>query len=175
VSEAKPKRPFWWDQSKLARAYFAPGYSGWIINYGDGTCRYANQPLLGADPGLQEDGSTLTQEQCDAINAAAPNWGDLVRMSNGMPDPKQILERYDQKIDKSVPVPSGNVCSKRDDKDAVTPSVRPPSVECDYAESKQRVDILKKLLDDPHPGLMSWHMAYTEQVQWLVKFWGYER
>lgn len=86
--------PPWWDEKKLRKAYFADGYSGWVIDCGDGTCRYANTPLLGADPGEQEDGTTLTQEQCDAINAAAPKWGDRVKWSNGRPDPTQIVERW---------------------------------------------------------------------------------
>lgn len=87
--------PPWWDETKLRKAYYADGYSGWVIDCGDGTCRYANAPLLGADPGPQEDGTTLTQEQCDAINVAAPKWGDRVKWSNGRPDPTQIVERWE--------------------------------------------------------------------------------
>lgn len=51
--------PKWYDESKLRKAYYAEGYSGWVIDLGDGTCRFANQPLLG------EDG---------------PNWGDRVAL-----------------------------------------------------------------------------------------------
>lgn len=89
------KQPEWYDESKLQRAYYADGYRGWIINCGDGTCRYANAPMLGADPGEQEDGSILTQEQCDAINSVSPKWGDRVKLVNGRPDAKQIVERWE--------------------------------------------------------------------------------
>ncbi|MBC8125812.1 MAG: hypothetical protein H8M99_01510 [Gloeobacteraceae cyanobacterium ES-bin-144] len=91
----KNESPPWWDDSKLRKAYFADGYSGWVIDCGDGTCRYANAPLLGADPGEQEDGSVLTQEECDAINAYAPKWGDRVKWKDGRPDPTQIVERWE--------------------------------------------------------------------------------
>lgn len=94
MAEKTKSPPPWYDETKLRKVYYAPGYSGWVIDCGDGTCRYANSPLLGADPGLQEDGKALTQEQCDIINAAAPKWGDRVRYKNGIPDPKQIVERW---------------------------------------------------------------------------------
>ena len=90
----RKQTPPWWDEKKLRKAYYAPGYSGWVIDCGDGTCRYANEPLLGADPGEQEDGTCLSQEQCDAINAVRPRWGDRVKWKNGMPDPTQIVERH---------------------------------------------------------------------------------
>lgn len=92
---SQPTNPPWWDEAKLRKAYYAPGYTGWVIDCEDGTVRYANAPLLGADPGLQDDGSTLTQEECDKINAVAPRWGDRVKMANGSPDPKQIVERWE--------------------------------------------------------------------------------
>jgi hypothetical protein len=65
-----------------------------LIDLGDGTCRYANVPLLGADPEKQEDGTVLTQEQCDEIDRNAPKGGDHVRWANGRPDPNQIVERW---------------------------------------------------------------------------------
>lgn len=90
--------PDWYDESRLKHVYYAAGYSGWIIDLGDGTCRYANEPLLGADPGEQEDGTFLTEEQCAEINRLAPHWGDrvpLVRKDGKlMPDSSVILERY---------------------------------------------------------------------------------
>lgn len=89
----KRNQPQWWDESKLMHVEYAPGYWGYVIDCGDGTCRYANSPLLGADPGKQHDGSFLTQEQCDEINRKAPRWGDRVKWANGRPDPKQIVER----------------------------------------------------------------------------------
>jgi hypothetical protein len=88
-------QPPWWDETKLKKAYYAPGYSGWIIDLGDGTCRYANSPLLGAEPGKQSDGTFLTEGECDAINLAAPKWGDRVKLINGVPDSKQIVERWE--------------------------------------------------------------------------------
>lgn len=72
------KEPEWYDKSKLRRAYYAEGYSGWVVDLGDGTCRFANAPLLGDD---------------------GPNWGDRVRLVEvgyGLPivDVSEILERY---------------------------------------------------------------------------------
>lgn len=75
-----------YDEDKLTKAYYEAGeYSGWVIDLGDGTCRFANQPLLG------EDG---------------PNWGDRVRLikndEGGLPvvDYSEILERYDPEVDR---------------------------------------------------------------------------
>jgi hypothetical protein len=39
-------------------------------------------------------------------------------------------------------------------------------------ELKEHVDRLKKLLDDPHPGLSTWVHAYGQEVNWLMDFWG---
>lgn len=90
-------RPPWWDESKLRHVEYAPGYTGWIVDMGDGTCRYANEPLLGADFGESRaaDGRLLTKEECEAINRAKPHWGDRVRLVDGRPDKDQILERWD--------------------------------------------------------------------------------
>ena len=94
----KQRPPFWYDKSKLKHTYYADGYSGWVIDCGDGTCRYVNSPLLGADPGVQADGTTLTQAQCDEINRKAPRWGDRVKWANGRPDATQIVERWQPEI-----------------------------------------------------------------------------
>ena len=94
TKETNLQMPPWWDESNLRRAYYADGYSGFVIDCGDGTCRYANDPLLGADPG-RKSGMGLTEEQCDAINRDAPKYGDRVRWKNGRPYPKQIVERWE--------------------------------------------------------------------------------
>lgn len=78
MPEVKKMTPDWYDESKLRRAYYAEGYSGWVIDLGDGTCRFANDPLLG------EDG---------------PRWGDrvpLIEDGDNLPmvDGSKILERY---------------------------------------------------------------------------------
>ena len=79
------KTPEWYDKDKLTRARYAHDYTGWVIDLGDGTCRFANAPLLG------EDG---------------PRWGDRCRLipdpSDGLPtvDSSEILERYDPEVDK---------------------------------------------------------------------------
>lgn len=57
MGEKKAETPAWFDQSKAIRANYAPGYTGWVIDLGDGTCRFANSPLLGAN---------------------GPKWGDRV-------------------------------------------------------------------------------------------------
>lgn len=39
--------PDWYDESKVVKAIYAEGYSGWVVDLGDGTCRFSNAPLLG--------------------------------------------------------------------------------------------------------------------------------
>jgi hypothetical protein len=36
---------------------------------------------------------------------------------------------------------------------------------------RREVDILKLLLDDAHPGLITWNMAYCLQVEKIIAFW----
>ena len=88
--------PPWFDESRLLHVEYAPGYSGWVVDLGDGTCRYANRPLLGADFGESRDasGRLLTEQECEAINRERPRWGDRVRLVDGRPDPRQIVERW---------------------------------------------------------------------------------
>lgn len=74
--------PSWYDEKRLRKAWYVIGeYSGWVIDLGDGTCRYANIPLLGDDP-------------------AMPQWGDkvpLIETGTGLPfaDSSRIIERYE--------------------------------------------------------------------------------
>ena len=47
-----PETPDWYDESKVVRAIFAfengrSDYGGHVVDLGDGTCRFANKPLLG--------------------------------------------------------------------------------------------------------------------------------
>lgn len=86
------KLPDWYDKSKLRRVLFADCYSGWVIDLGDGTCRFANNPLLGCD---DDD-----NPKKDAINAASPRWGDrvpLIETGGELPrvDAFNIIERYE--------------------------------------------------------------------------------
>lgn len=75
--------PDWYDESKLRRAYYSPDldYTGWVVDLGDGTCRYANSPLMGAD---------------------GPSWGDRVPLievpgqSMKLADHTTVLERYSE-------------------------------------------------------------------------------
>lgn len=44
--------PEWYDENKVTKAVFAfenghSAYTGWVVDLGDGTCRFANAPLLG--------------------------------------------------------------------------------------------------------------------------------
>ena len=50
-------QPEWYDESKIVNAQYAEGYGGYVVDLGDGTCRFVNDPMLG------EDG---------------PSWGDRV-------------------------------------------------------------------------------------------------
>ena len=88
--------PPWRDESGLLHVEYAPGYSGWVVDLGDGTCRYASEPLLGADFGESRaaDGRLLTEQECLAINRERPHWGDRVRLVDGRPDSKQIVEQW---------------------------------------------------------------------------------
>ena len=101
MDEIDQGQPECWNSSRLKRASDAPSYNGWVLDLGDGTCRYANEPLLGADFGITRldyndpDSRLLTKEECDEINAKAPHYGDRVRMKNGRPDPTQIIERFE--------------------------------------------------------------------------------
>jgi hypothetical protein len=70
----------WYDEKKLLRVRYAHDYTGWVIDLGDGTCRYANNPLLGKD---------------------GPRWGDrvtLVPMGDGffLADASKIIERWEE-------------------------------------------------------------------------------
>ena len=40
-------QPDWYDETQIVKATFADGYSGWVQDLGDGTCRFTNAPLLG--------------------------------------------------------------------------------------------------------------------------------
>lgn len=73
---SKEKSPDWYDESKLRRVYFDEGYTGWVVDLGDGTCRLANNPLLGDD---------------------GPRWGDRVKLiegRSGLDSIGEIVERY---------------------------------------------------------------------------------
>ena len=87
----KSKKPDWYDESKLIRVYYAANYTGWVIDLGDGTGRYATDPLLGCDD--------MDNPKRDEINANRPRWGDRVRLIDFgsdllLADKSQILERY---------------------------------------------------------------------------------
>jgi hypothetical protein len=36
---------------------------------------------------------------------------------------------------------------------------------------RQRVNHLKNLLDDPHPGLFTWVKAYSDAIKAIIEFW----
>lgn len=75
-------RPDWYDESKLERVYYSPDlhYTDWVINLGDGTCRYANSPLMGE---------------------YGPSWGDRVPLIEvpghnlRLADHTKVIERYE--------------------------------------------------------------------------------
>jgi hypothetical protein len=98
ATKKKTKSPDWYDVKKIAKAYYAvPDYTGWIIDLGDGTCRYLNEPLLGCDDN--------NNPKKDEINANRPHWGDrvpLIKTGDGLPlaDSTRILERYVPSEDK---------------------------------------------------------------------------
>lgn len=86
-------KPAWYDSTKLRKAYYAKwDYSGWVIDLGDETCRYANDPLLGCD-------SCPEGKDC-SHNKAAPRWGDrvpLLKFPQGLfADNSNIIERYSE-------------------------------------------------------------------------------
>ena len=60
-----PKTPDWYDESKLVRATFADGYIGWVVDLGDGTCRFSNSPLLGENGPKWGDRVDLFYNPCD--------------------------------------------------------------------------------------------------------------
>lgn len=62
-------KPDWLDETKLKKATFASRYTGWVVDLGDGTCRLANDPMLG------ENG---------------PSWGDRVDLFFNPCDPDEL-------------------------------------------------------------------------------------
>ena len=73
----------WYEESNMQRAFYSPelDYTGWVVDLGDGTCRYVHSPLMG------EDG---------------PSWGDRVPLVDikhysGMKlaDHTTVIERYE--------------------------------------------------------------------------------
>jgi hypothetical protein len=82
----EPRTPDWYDESKLRQVEYAPNYRGWIIDLGDGTCRYANDPMLG-------EGNYLLPNYKE-LNAKRPHYGDRVRLVDDKPDKAQIIERW---------------------------------------------------------------------------------
>ena len=81
------KNPSWYKESKLKKVEYAPNYFGYIIDLGDGTCRYANDPMLGE--------SNTFLPNFKEINRTRPHWGDRVKLVNGKPDRNQIIERWE--------------------------------------------------------------------------------
>lgn len=75
-----PKLPDWYKEENLRMVWYAINeYSGWVVDLGDGTCRYANSPMLG------EDG---------------PKWGDrvpLVALGGEVyyADKSKIIDHYE--------------------------------------------------------------------------------
>lgn len=44
--ETDDESPEWYDEKKLRKVQFADDETGWVIDLGDGTCRYVNEPLV---------------------------------------------------------------------------------------------------------------------------------
>jgi len=70
TDENKKDRPDWYDETKLVSAIFAfedgvGSYGGWVVDLGDGTCRLANKPLLGAAELDWGDRVDLFYNPCD--------------------------------------------------------------------------------------------------------------
>ena len=58
-------KPAWYDEAKLVRARYARAYTGWVINLGDGTCRLANDAMLGENGPQWGDRVDLFFDPCD--------------------------------------------------------------------------------------------------------------
>lgn len=58
-------RPEWMKNGKTVKATYADGYSGWVVDLGDGTCRLANSPLLGENGPEWGDRVDLFYDPCD--------------------------------------------------------------------------------------------------------------
>jgi hypothetical protein len=70
---SEDKSPDWYDESKAVRAIYAlengyPAYGGWVIDLGDGTCRFSNDPLLGEVGPKWGDRVDLFYNPCDPFS-----------------------------------------------------------------------------------------------------------
>lgn len=59
--------PAFYALGPTVKATFADGYSGWVVDLGDGTCRLANQPLLGENGPKFGDRVDLFYNPCNAF------------------------------------------------------------------------------------------------------------
>ena len=53
------------EPGELVKAYYAHGYTGWVEDLGDGTCKLANSPLLGEGGPECGDRVDLFYDPCD--------------------------------------------------------------------------------------------------------------
>lgn len=66
-------RPDWYDEKKVTKAVFAiergrPVYTGWVVDLGDGTCRFSNAPLLGEHGPQYGDRVDLFYNPCKPLD-----------------------------------------------------------------------------------------------------------
>ena len=72
--------PDWYVEENLRKVYYADGYLGWVIDLKDGTCRFANDPLLGKD---------------------GPEWGDRVKLIEPLIEDELARVDYSEIIKKA--------------------------------------------------------------------------
>lgn len=65
MKENENEKPDWYDESKVVKANFARRYTGWVVDLGDGTCRLANDPMLGENGPSWGDRVDLFFDPCD--------------------------------------------------------------------------------------------------------------
>ncbi len=70
---SEDESPDWYDESKVVRAIFAlengyPTYGGHVMDLGDGTCRFTNEPLLGEGGPEWGDRVDLFYNPCDPFS-----------------------------------------------------------------------------------------------------------
>lgn len=141
--------PDWYDESKVTKAIFAfeggrSAYTGWVVDLGDGTCRFSNSPLLG------ENG---------------PEWGDRVDLFYHPCSPfdmpmvgYRIYGEGEEPVGRSFGL-------KREPDEEETARYK--------EEEEQREKAIIASMNERHQGMMALmkltraHIAYAKLLAWL--------
>lgn len=136
--------PAWYDETKVTKATFADGYSGWVVDLGDGTCRFSNSPLLGE---------------------GGPEWGDRVDLFYNPCDPFE-RPRVGYRIYRDGEEPVGRHFGLKK-----KPSKK--EIKEHEAQEKRReqaeVEMIERNFDSMFGRLGSWKEGF-EKSNWIIRY-----